>query len=225
MRPGVGLFAKPAVPGEVKTRLCPPLSPERAAALYAAFLGDSAEMLDRQPTWDWWVFSTDVDAQQMSWPVDAPQPHAWRPQEGADLGARMLHAMRALLENAHTCAVLVGSDHPTLPAERIRQAIAQCAERDVVLGPSLDGGYYLVASSRPIPELFHDMPWSTPDVFRLTLERIAKHNLRAGFLDPWYDVDRPADLQLLRNHLTALELERGASAPCPRTRVVLAADR
>jgi len=94
------------------------------------------------------------------------------------------------------------------------------ADADVVLGPSLDGGYYLVGTRRPQPGLFEGIAWSTPEVLDQTLERVRGAGLRAAFLPPWYDVDTAADLRFLRTHLRAAEL--GAPLPpCPRTRAWL----
>ena len=221
MTTGVGLFAKPAVPGAVKTRLCPPLSPERAATLYRAFLGDLAERLDAHPAISWWVFSTDPEAQRATWPDDAPLPARWEAQRGRDLGERMDAAMCALWEAGCRDAVLVGSDHPTLPLDRINQAATLLDTRDLVLGPSLDGRYYLVAARSPVSGIFSDVPWSTPDVLGVTLERVRALGLRPAFLEPWFDVDRPEDLAFLANQLAAWELECPGSGPCPRTSLAL----
>jgi len=204
----------------VKSRLVPPLSPEEATELYAAFLGDVADTLAAGTSWGWWVYSTDPQAQRTSWPEDAPEPAGWRRQEGRDLGERMHRALSELLGEAEE-AVLVGSDHPTLPPPFLERAFGMLAVADVVLGPSLDGGYYLVGTRRPQPLLFERIEWSTPSVLEATLERIREGGLRASFLPPWYDVDTASDLQFLRTHLETVEL--GAPlAPCPRTRAWLA---
>ena len=79
----------------------------------------------------------------------------------------------------------------------------------MVLGPSDDGGYYLIGVRRLYPELFGNMPWSTPQVYNETLRRAAESGLRVGSLPAWYDVDTPADFERLRAEMTAL----GASAP------------
>lgn len=216
MNPGIGLFAKPPLPGRVKTRLTPPLTPEEAAGLYASFLSDLALMLDSEPSWDWVVYSTRPGEQEATWEAGVPRPKAWREQRGADLGARMESALGELLAEGRPAAALLGSDHPTISAEQIRSAMDALREADVVFGPTLDGGYYLVGLSRPAPGLFDGVPWSTPEVLEATLDRVDRLGLRPAFLPPWYDVDTPADLAFLRGHLEALVRVRPEA--CPRTR-------
>ena len=220
-RRAVGLFAKPAEPGRVKTRLCPPLTPGQAAELYAAFLEDLSEVLDSDPGWDWTVFSTDPEAQERAWPTGGPAPRLFRAQRGEDLGARMHAAFAELLGDGYTSAVLIGSDHPTLTAGMLDDAFSRLERAEVVFGPSLDGGYYLVGMNTPRSGLFRGMTWSHPAVLSDTLERVRELGIRPSFLPPWYDVDTREDLAFLRLHIDALLLENPDHDPCPSTRAVL----
>lgn len=217
----VGLFAKPPVAGEVKTRLHPPLSLAQAAALYAGFLGDLTAMLNGEEAWDWVLYSTDPARQRATWPSDAPQPRRIAPQRGRDLGARMLQALTELLHGRRG-ALLIGSDHPTLPAAHIHLAFERLADHDVVLGPSNDGGYYLVGLREPQPELFEAMTWSTPDVLPQTLDRIHRAGRSVFQLPEWYDVDTAEDLARLRGDLATDRGRLGVDDSCPRTRRLLA---
>lgn len=218
-RPGVGLFVKPPEAGKVKTRLTPPLEASTAATLYRAFVADTAATLDGGRTWDWGVFSTDVTAQQRAWESGGPKPGWWSAQFGADLGERMHRALGRMLEEGRPSALLVGSDHPTLPRVYLEQAVTALTQADVVLGPSVDGGYYLVGVTRPQAALFRELTWSTPAVLNETLQRVAAEGLKLALLPPWYDVDTPADLAFLRTHLHALAL---AGTPrAPRTSALL----
>jgi len=219
----VGLFAKPVIPGQVKTRLTPPLTPEQAATLYGAFLGDLAGMLhglaDR---YDWMVFSTAPQAQRNTSPEGAPPPPRVERQQGEDLGGRMDHALAALLAApGRRGAVLIGSDAPTVGPDQLELAFARLEDHDLVFGPSWDGGYYLVGANAPHGEVFEDIVWSTPEVLSETIKRVRDHELRAAFLPPWYDVDEARDMAFLRVHLRALLVEHGDAAPCPRTRTAL----
>jgi hypothetical protein len=220
VKPAVGLFAKPVRPGRVKTRLTPPLSPDQAADLYGAFLADLANMLAGEPSWDWMVYSPDPEDQRATWPRAATAPPGWGRQEGNGLGERMENALAALLEAGRPGAILVGSDHPSLDAEALRRGLNLLESSDVVLGPTLDGGCYLVGLREPRPGLFRDIPWSTPGVLDRTLDRITAMGLRPGILPPWYDVDTRADLRFLKVHLRGLAMA-GALAPCPITRRIL----
>jgi hypothetical protein len=220
-KPAVGLFAKPPKPGEVKTRLVPPLAPEEAAALYAAFLGDLADMLEGDPAWDWIAYSPDPHALRAGWPLDAPRPEMWRQQVDGDLGARMGAALEELLAEGRPSAILLGSDHPTVSRDMIANAFHALETAEVVLGPSQDGGLYIVGWASVHPELMQDIPWSTERVLETVVARARAHGVSTALLDPWYDVDDARDLAFLRAHLCALELTQGETAPCPRTRAAL----
>ena len=219
--PIFALFAKPAVAGEVKTRLSPPLTEDEAVQVYQAMLADTAAVLATTGR-TWAVLSTDPEKQAAEWPADTPRPPLWRRQTGRDLGERMLNAVTELAEAGFDPVILLGSDHPTLPPDFLERAVSLLGSRDVALGPTFDGGYYLLGMHRPHPELFANMPWSTADVFRLTVDRLGAAGLTAGILPPWYDVDRADDLRYLREHLEGAgpDMEE-AAVPCPRTRDVL----
>jgi rSAM/selenodomain-associated transferase 1 len=210
MNRAVALFAKPIVPGRVKTRLSPPLSATEGAILYAAFLTDLAHMLDSGSGWDWMVYSTEPARQRDTWPERAPHPCAWRQQHGTDLGERIETALEELLSEGREAAVVVGSDHPSLGAETIGDAFAALATADVVLGPTRDGGYYLVGLKAPSSGLLRGIPWSTRHVLERTLDRIEERELVPALLPLWYDVDTVDDLRFLRVHLRGLAL---GSAP------------
>jgi len=209
------VFTKPAVPGRVKTRLQPALGAERAAALHAAFLADLLARLD----------GSGIFELRLAWALDAgeePPPSSVPAvrQRGEDLGAR-LHAALADAARTHARVAAVGSDHPTLPRERVEEAFARLEQgADLVLGPALDGGYTLVAlrGAAVDARLFTDIPWSGPRVLACTLERARELVLRVELLPMSADVDTPEDLERLR-----AELRDPATPACPRTAALLAA--
>jgi len=115
-------------------------------------------------------------------------------QLGADLGARMQHALeRSLAKGA--LAVLIGSDCPDIDHDYVMAAFTALAEIDVVLGPAEDGGYGLIGLRRLAPELFSGIPWGSCDVLARTMEKAAMAGLTTRLLDEIYDVDTPADWQ------------------------------
>ena len=109
----------------------------------------------------------------------------------------MHRAVETLFARQYTRVVIVGSDVPSLPLEQYKQAITLLESNDLVLGPALDGGYYLVGLNRPIPDLFIDIPWSTDQVLALTQEKAKALGLKTALLAPWRDVDTIDDLQAL----------------------------
>ena len=142
------------------------------------------------------------------------------PQVQDDLGARMREALVQQLDAGASAAVLIGSDIPSLPAYHITQAFDLLRTKDVVLGPSTDGGYYLVGVSRPIPEIFEDVEWSTPSVLTQTIDRILRAENTLGLVPPWFDVDTPEDLDFLLAHARATILATGID-PLPYTHACL----
>jgi glycosyltransferase A (GT-A) superfamily protein (DUF2064 family) len=126
------------------------------------------------------------------------------PVEGADIGVCLSQATGQLFAGGSCRVISLNSDGPTLPAAYIERAVALLEQSDVVLGPSEDGGYYLVGLRRPCPDMFLDIAWSTARVAAQTLERAAALGLTVALLPPWYDVDTAADLERLRAELAGL---------------------
>lgn len=198
----VAIMAKAPQPGEVKTRLCPPLSHREAAELYRCFLLDKIGQVNSLPRTTHVVSYTPTDSR--SWFEALTPPHFLLiPQRGDDLGARLLSAFDQLFAQGYAQVIVIDSDTPTLPTTYLEQALGLIAARgnDVVLGPTEDGGYYLIGLRRAYCELFERMPWSTPQVFTETRRRSAQHGLTVACTAPWYDVDTPADLARLRASL------------------------
>jgi hypothetical protein len=195
------IMAKAPQAGQVKTRLCPPLTPEEAAALYRCFLADKIAQIRAlarvRP-----AIAFTPEEERAAFEALAPG-FLLVPQRGPDLGRRLLGSLTELLGEG-AAAVAVDSDTPTLPTTFLQQAIDLLAVRgvDVVLGPTEDGGYYLIGVRRPHPELFEGMPWSTPRVLDETLARAEAAGLETACLPQWFDVDTPADLERLRTTLS-----------------------
>jgi rSAM/selenodomain-associated transferase 1 len=197
-RVAVAIMAKAPRPGQVKTRLCPPLAAAEASELYRCFLLDKIAQ---------------VRALDRAWPAVAYTPADAREeferlapgfgllaQRGRGLGERLIHAVADLAAAGHRGVIATDTDTPTLPLPCLAAAVRvlEGAEADVVLGPTEDGGYYLVGVSAPVPALFEDMPWSTPAVLARTLERARALGLAVRLLPAWFDVDTAPDLDRLR---------------------------
>lgn len=205
------LFTKPAREGRVKTRLIGDLTAAEAASLHAAFLDD---LLERLREGDFEL--------RLAWALDSSDDLPAGPvpgirQEGNDLGERLYRALSGAAREVSSVMAL-GSDHPTLPLERIHQAFA-ALERGarVVLGPAEDGGYYLVAlrSDAVSRRLFQDIPWSTAGVLPATLDRCRELGISPELLPVAADVDTPEDLRRLASRMVSEDLG------CPRTRELL----
>ena len=144
---------------------------------------------------------------------------ALMPQGPGDLGMRMRRVAEAALTRAER-VVLIGSDLPTLPPAVVADGFRALRTARVVLGPSLDGGYYLLGFRGRPPAIFTRMPWGSERVLGRTLGRLRAERVRHALLRCWYDVDTPDDLALLVRHLRVLATL--GESPCPRTRRLLA---
>ncbi|MGB0911800.1 MAG: TIGR04282 family arsenosugar biosynthesis glycosyltransferase [Nitrospirales bacterium] len=191
------IFTKSPVPGLVKTRLCPPLAPDEAATLHGSLVLDTLERTRNLQGFDRFLACAPSKQHPFFQTVGARQQiELWEQISDADLGKRMDCAFGAAFERKYTYAVLIGSDLPSIDGETIQQAVRALAEHDVVIGPSVDGGYYLIGLKQPTPELFSNIPWSTDQVSSLT-QQIANHlELSMKFLPEQRDLDTIEDLQV-----------------------------
>ena len=191
----VGVMTRaPSAPG--KTRLVGALPAARAVSLRGALLNDTLLSVSQvRGIREAVVYTPTTAARELGRVVCRPLPMI--SQRGDTLGERMHGALVNLLALARRGAIVIGSDLPTLPPRYLQQAVATLASsRDaVVLGPALDGGYYLVGVNRPHRALFANLAWGSSSVLRRTLERAHRLNLPVSLLPEWYDVDSPADLR------------------------------
>lgn len=202
----LGIFVKIPIPGEVKTRLVPPLTPLEASDLYGAMLADLLGRLSKLKKISMTVFHAGEDLGAIDSILPAGVTLAR--QEGDDLGERLENAFARLLGGNGGTACVIGSDSPDLPLAYIKRAYMKLKHKDVVLGPTLDGGYYLLGLRRIVPRLFRGIPWGGSRVFAETLAVAEAEGISCAFLPPWYDVDDAADLSFLESMLHARRLER-----------------
>jgi rSAM/selenodomain-associated transferase 1 len=194
----LSLFVRPPIPGTVKTRLIPALGAAGAAELYRAFLTDTLSTCQGVDaiSLQLWI-AGDVDDPYISG-LSSELPRI--PQPDIDLGGRMASALSFMIESDGAGLVL-GTDAPSMPASHLTAAVKALEAADVVLGPSADGGFYLVGARGSVPAIFDGVRYSTQYALTDTLERAAAASADVALIPPWYDVDTPADLRLLRTQL------------------------
>jgi rSAM/selenodomain-associated transferase 1 len=185
------VFARPPVPGQVKTRLAAGIGPHRALEVYRRLLNQTMDLLLAWagPRYLYHASST------MPLPYWPPMQCTHRLQQGTDLGARMQVAMAEVLAD-HVQALIIGTDCPGLSQDLVSEAARQLVCHDMVLGPAVDGGYYLLGIKKPAAVLFEDMPWSTDQVAALTLARAARLGYVCHQLPVLRDIDTEADLPM-----------------------------
>jgi uncharacterized protein len=221
---GIAVMAKASAPGRAKTRLVPPLDYDDAAALNTAFLHD--------------VFDNILLAANRAAPEATIAAYAAYGPPGSDdffrgrfpgvdlipawfsdFGACLLHAIEQMFARGHNAAVVLNADSPTLPTALLNEtakALARPGDR-AVLGPSSDGGYYLLGLKTAHRRLFEDIAWSTERVAEQTRERAREIGLELDILPEWYDVDDAASLRRLHAEIFdgGAAIARGGAVPRP----------
>lgn len=215
------LFAKAPLAGTTKTRLARERGDRDALLLTAGFLFDIADTCAR---WRGEKVAVDQNrrvALYASPGVDDPvlAEAARRAgarlemQQGEDLGARLRHAFDAEFERGARAVCAIGADSPTLPLHLLDEGFRALVWERVVLGPTFDGGYWLVGSQRPAPDLFSGVPWSTQAVLAHTFGKLKQSGIDAQLLPFWYDVDEAADLERLVWHARAVRTKQPGAVP------------
>lgn len=199
----LAVMAKRPAVGRSKTRLCPPLTPQQAAELAEALLRDSLALGTSLADTALAVAVTPPAEIAYFEALAPPQTHLL-PIPAADVGEALDKTLTALLAAGFSHALAFNADGPSAPSALFPLAFTLLETHDVVYGPSADGGYWLVGLKTPQPSLFYDIPWSTPEVMRNSLQRAAAAGLRTALLPEWYDVDTPEDLTRLTRELEAL---------------------
>jgi len=191
----VVVVAKEPVPGKVKTRLFPQLSPTVAADLYGCFLRDRIQEVSTLNEVDRTIAYTPENAKETftRLALDGFKLFA---QQGKHLGERLNNIFLEKLSQGYKAVSIVDSDSPDLPKSIIKESfnLLSSKQADVVFGPCHDGGYYLVGMRKPHPELFRNIPWSTENVLSITLEKAGKMGLNVKLLSAWNDLDTFEDL-------------------------------
>jgi uncharacterized protein len=193
------LFAKDPVKGQVKTRLSSLLDAPTILSLYRHFLRDSIEKICSIADVDRFIGISSNPKTSYFDDVSRSQGVRLFVQQGGNLGERMRQAFADRFEEGYERVVIIGSDSPTLPTAYIAQALQ--SEKEVVIGPSTDGGYYLIGMQGKVTDIFERVPWGTDGVLSETLNALKGQRAEAELLPVWYDVDLPEDLRFLKTHL------------------------
>lgn len=196
------IYARMPEPGKVKTRLAADIGGGKALEMYHLFLDETMRIALSVNHATARIDYTPASRQAFEFFSAAFPGILFFAQQGDDLGERLIHSFADAFMKGFQKVCLIGSDLPDLPAAYISQGFKSLDQCDVVLGPSEDGGYYLVGLRIPVPELFENMPWREANLLQKTLERAAGLGLNAAELPPWRDVDDSGDLEALRHRLS-----------------------
>jgi rSAM/selenodomain-associated transferase 1 len=190
-------FVKYPEKGQVKLRLIANLDDDVVVELYRNFVLDLVSLLKKLDTQFYLCFSP-LNAQKkyQEW---LGSSYSYVPQEGNDLGERMKNGFCYAFTEEFRRVILIGSDSPDLPGDFLRNAIVELQTHDMVLGPSFDGGYYLIGfrDDTFLPSVFDGISWSSSSVFQETISRIKNAGRSLSLLPVWSDVDIISDLKNL----------------------------
>ena len=202
---GIAIMAKASIPGRTKTRLSPPLTLDEAASFNTAFLQDVVENLSlasRHASIATYVAFGPPGSEpffRSTLPPEVGLLEVWLP----NFGDCLFSTIESLFTHGHDSAIVLNSDSPTLPTAFLIEAarsLARPGDR-AVLGPSSDGGYYLLGLKAAHRRMFEDIAWSTDRVAAQTRERARKIGLKMEYLPTWYDVDDVEGLRTLHDEL------------------------
>ena len=201
----LAVMTKAPQAGRVKTRLVPPLTPEEAAELNKCFLRDTAAAISNAAGGDTAcgiAVYTPVGAESAYTDL-LPVDFSLLPQRGDKFGERLYLAIEDLFKCGFESVCLIDSDSPTVPAENFADAVERLSmtEDRVVLGPSDDGGYYLIGMKKPHRHLFEQIDWSTERVLNQTMQRATEIGIQVKLLPTGYDIDDDASLRRLCSEL------------------------
>jgi rSAM/selenodomain-associated transferase 1 len=210
----LGLFAKRPRAGQVKTRLAAETSPAWAAEAATTFLHDVVEKFAAFAAERFLVYAP---AEERDYFAHIGGVHyRLLPQVDGDLGCRMRDFFHAQMQTGQERIIVLGTDSPTLPLSYVEQAFAQLETADIVLGPAMDGGYYLLGGARRLAPIFTGIAWGERSVLAETIARLQDPTWNLALLPPWYDLDTLEDWQFLQSHLAALR-RAGIDPVAPRS--------
>ena len=209
------VFCKPPVAGRVKTRLIGALSARQAAEVHAACTQDTVAMVNGVAGAQRWLYvaADRAAARRLARRLRLGRNWMMVTQHGADLGERMRNAIEEQLHAGAEKVVIVGTDSPWMGRERIARALRKLEKSQVVIGPSEDGGYYLIAARQVVPKIFAGILWGTSDVLPKTSQALRATRTKFHLLRSDFDLDRPEDLRRVvrmaaRGRLRAPQLKR-----------------
>lgn len=194
MKKAVICFTRVPKPGVTKTRLLPVLSPEQCAGLHWAFLKDLAKLYRQLDAHLFVSYTPDGDWERLK---SVFPPAGYIPQKGKDLGEKMYRAIRKVLDLGYEFVILTGTDLPLMTAAHLESGFAALEENDIAIGPTSDGGYYLIGMKKPCKEVFRVEGYGGSTVFENTVSAAKDEGLSVGLALSCDDVDTPEDLWAL----------------------------
>jgi len=205
MTTSIVLPAKEPVEGRIKTRLARAIGELYSAKMAECFIRDALDVVSELSIGLKGVAYQPEEARDYFRELVKPLlEFSTFPQRGGDPGERLMNILQHEFSAGATHVVIWEMDTPTLPAEYLTLAFEELKKADFVLGPTYDGGVYLIGASLPSATPFTAVPWATPQVFKKMVHNISSAGLKLALTPPWYDVDTEHGFEMLKTHLNAL---------------------
>ena len=204
----VVLFSKAPVPGKVKTRLVPPLSHAEAASLQQAFIYDTLTTLLDEGNIKVFLACHPSRENPFFKRLQERYNVTLIDQGTGTLGNKMKRVILLLQSEKYSKIIILGSDTPSLSFQYISDAFHNLDKNDLVIGPSIDGGYYLLGIKGKVPDIFDRITWGSDAVFKETVAKVRENAIKTSYLPFWYDIDTINDLRFLVIHLVSLSKSR-----------------
>jgi rSAM/selenodomain-associated transferase 1 len=187
MKFGLIIFVKNLRYGEVKTRLASRFGNDQAIQIYKRLLKHTCTITTGVKADKFLFYSEEIEID--NWPSEFSR----QVQKGNDLGERMKNAFELLFNKGYQNVLIIGSDCLELSTIAIEHGFAELGQSDIVIGPAMDGGYYLLGLKTNSPFLFENIEWSTSQVLQQTLSICNEHNMHTSLLEVLNDIDEPED--------------------------------
>ncbi len=194
MKRAVILFTRVPRAGHTKTRLLPVLRPEQCAGLHWAFLKDLGALYRKLDAHLFVAYTPDPDWEKLK---DILPRGSYLPQKGQDLGEKMYRSIKKVLDLGYESVILTGSDLPMMTLSHLESGFSALENNDIAIGPTSDGGYYLIGMKRPNRDIFRVEGYGGATVFENTLAAAENAGLALGLAMCCDDVDTPEDLHRL----------------------------
>ncbi|MCH7411934.1 TIGR04282 family arsenosugar biosynthesis glycosyltransferase [Belliella sp. R4-6] len=191
------VFQKNPVLGKVKTRLAATIGDHQALDVYLQLLQHTYKMINELNGIDTYIYFSDYLENKLD-EIFVDDVH-FRVQNGLDLGSKMKNAFEEMFVKGYDKALIIGTDCPEISSALINKAYIELGAANVVFGPALDGGYYLLGMNQPTPILFDNMTWSHSKVMDDSIERLQQKNLSFSLLDELSDIDNERDWERFKN--------------------------
>ena len=195
------IFIKYPEAGKVKTRLASDIGQEKAAQIYSFMAETIIEKTLDLTNYSTIIFYDPPDKEEEIKKWVNKREVEYSPQNGSTLGERISNAFEMVFSSGTSRAIIIGSDCIDVSKDIINLAMESLENKDVILGPAEDGGYYLLGLNRHMPEIFENIEWSTANVLNQTIERINENKLKYKLLKTLKDVDTVDDLEAIKTDL------------------------